>query len=143
MRAPLAIAALLLLAGCAGAPVTDSPSPTEPAATPAPASPTDRFETAPPIPDQTGSPVALPGDRLEAIRSDLTARGIATDDLIVISARAVTWNDGSWGCPEPGHVYTQALEPGYAVIVEAGGVQYDYRFGSGPNPKLCVPFVQR
>jgi hypothetical protein len=30
-----------------------------------------------------------------------------------------------------------------AVIVEVDGVQYDYRFGSGPTPRLCVPLAQR
>ncbi len=154
MRTVIAIAAGLVLAGCAGGPkpqeTTPEPGPTPgttteagaPVPTPTGTDP-GRFETAPPLPDQSGTPTSLPADRLGAIRADLESRGIATDDLIVISARSVTWNDGSWGCPEPGRVYTQALEPGLSVIVEAGGVQYDYRFGSGSSPRLCVPFVQR
>ena len=63
--------------------------------------------------------------------------------LRVVSARRATWQDGAWGCPAPGKVYTQAIEEGYAVIVEAAGVRYDYRFGSGPVPKLCLPPGQR
>ncbi len=57
------------------------------------------------------------------------------------SARTGVWNDGSWGCPQPGSFSTQALEQGMAVIVEVDGVQYDYRFGSGPTPRLCVPLA--
>jgi hypothetical protein len=37
----------------------------------------------------------------------------------VVQAEAVTWPDGALGCPEPGIVYTQALVPGYWVVVEA------------------------
>ena len=40
---------------------------------------------------------------------------------------AVTWNDGSLGCPEPGMFYTQALVDGYHVILQAGDEELDYR----------------
>jgi hypothetical protein len=57
---------------------------------------------------------------------------------VLISATEQTWNNGSLGCPSPGGVYTQALVDGVQVIVEVDGVQYDYRFGSGPKPILCL-----
>ncbi|MFZ2480294.1 MAG: hypothetical protein WAZ15_00160 [Propioniciclava sp.] len=144
MRTLIAVAAALLLAGCSGGTVTSSTAPgTSSSATGGQPSPDQRFETAPPLPDQTGTPTPLPDDHLAAIRADLSARGISADGLTVISARAVVWNDGSWGCPQPGSFSTQALEQGMAVIVEVDGVQYDYRFGSGPTPRLCVPLAQR
>ena len=37
-----------------------------------------------------------------------------------VSAAAVTWSDGSAGCPEPGMMYTQALVPGYRIVLQAG-----------------------
>jgi hypothetical protein len=33
-----------------------------------------------------------------------------TDQREVVSAKAVTWSDGSLGCPEPGKLYTQAFK---------------------------------
>lgn len=58
--------------------------------------------------------------------------------LSVVSADRVTWNDGSWGCPTPGLGYTQALEDGFRIVVEVSGKTYDYRFGAGPEPRLCT-----
>ncbi|WP_052462252.1 hypothetical protein [Nigerium massiliense] len=87
-------------------------------------------------PSPSGTPVDLPGDRRTAIQDDLAARGV-TDEITVVKSEAVTWPNGSLGCPQPGRMYTQAIEEGLWVIVEAGGEQYDYRFGRGGTPMLC------
>lgn len=85
----------------------------------------------------TGTPVEVPPDRWDAIVADLTDRGVtATPELV--SAEAVTFNDGSLGCASPGQSYTQAQVDGMRVVVTAGGKTYDYRFGTGPTPKLCT-----
>lgn len=63
--------------------------------------------------------------------------GIDTVDLIVESARPVTWGDGSLGCPEPGMNYTQALVPGYRILVRAGGQLLDYHAGRRGHFMLC------
>lgn len=57
--------------------------------------------------------------------------------LFVISAEAVTWPDGSLGCPEPGRLYTQALVSGYRVIIRAGTARLDYHAGLRGEPSLC------
>ena len=51
----------------------------------------------------------------------------------------MTWSDSSLGCPEPGLVYTQALVPGYHVILEQAGTQYDYHADRRGNFSLCPP----
>ena len=85
----------------------------------------------------TGTPVEVPQDRWDAIVADLTGRGVtATPELV--SAEAVTFNDGSLGCASPGQSYTQAQVDGMRVVVTADGKTYDYRFGTGPTPKLCT-----
>ncbi len=85
----------------------------------------------------TGTPVEVPPDRWDAIVADLTDRGVtATPELV--SAEAVTFNDGSMGCASPGQSYTQAQVDGMRVVVTADGKTYDYRFGNGPTPKLCT-----
>jgi hypothetical protein len=81
---------------------------------------------------------ALPDSILSAVRSDLAARsGAAVDDVRVVSARAMRWNDGSMGCPQPGQSYMQVLVDGYQVILEAGGKQYDYRTNARGGFVLC------
>jgi len=46
--------------------------------------------------------------------------------LQLLSATAVTWRDGSLGCPQPGTAYAQALVPGYRVRIRAAGQDFDY-----------------
>lgn len=92
------------------------------------------------------SPSAGHGDvseaRWNAILADLEGRGVATDDVELVSAEQVTWNDGSLGCPKPGQSYMQVIVDGMRVIVRADGKEYDYRFGTSDAPKLCVGAVK-
>lgn len=89
------------------------------------AAPADKTVTTEPSP---GPASALPDSILAAVRSDLAVHsGAAVDDVRLISARAMRWNDGSMGCPQPGQSYIQALVDGYQVILEVRGRQYDYR----------------
>ena len=119
MRTVICLALLIATAaGCSAAssgasvnpdPASDGPSPTSPA-----------------IP---GVAAAV----LDPILTDAATRaGVNRSDLAVAEARAVTWNDGSLGCPQPGMAYTQALVDGWQVIVEAGDERLDYRV-SGPG----------
>lgn len=57
----------------------------------------------------------------------------------VVSAEQVTWSDGSLGCPAPGMQYTQALVPGYRVILRGGGQMLKYHAAANGNPVLCPP----
>ena len=129
-RWPLALAGLaLLITGCAGQGVPmDSPSARPP------------FQTTGPMPPSGNTPggnASVSPGRWQAILSDLARRGVANDQVELISAESVTFNDGSLGCPEPGKMYTQALVPGMRVQVRAAGTVHDYRFGSTDTPKLC------
>ena len=88
-----------------------------------------------PSPSQTTSAPAALVDRL---RADLSRRtGVAAADILIVSARAMQWNDGSLGCPQPGMAYFQMIVDGYWVILEAQGRQYDYRTGQGGAFMLC------
>lgn len=57
--------------------------------------------------------------------------------LKVISAEAVTWPDGSLGCPRPDMAYTQALVPGYRIRVQAGGEVLDFHASRQGQLVLC------
>ncbi|MEZ5474990.1 MAG: hypothetical protein R3E72_08305 [Steroidobacteraceae bacterium] len=57
--------------------------------------------------------------------------------LVIKSARRVTWNDGSMGCPQPGMFYTQALVPGYLLVVSDGDREIAYHTDLKRNYLRC------
>ena len=70
--------------------------------------------------------------------ADATARtGVDKAALKVESAEAVTWADGSLGCPQPGMTYTMALVPGYRIRVRAGEQVLDYHASERGYFVLC------
>lgn len=100
------------------------------------------FGTIPPLesgPLPSGDVADVPDAAWQAVLDDLSNRlGRTIDDPTVVMAGAVTYNDGSLGCPEPGQMYTQALVDGYRVVLEVNGEQYDYRIGRSASAlKLC------
>jgi hypothetical protein len=126
----LALSAPLMLLACSagGASGGGSPSPEQS-----------------PSPSSTPSagaldPGPIPVELFNQIVADAVAKaGVDPSALTVVAASAVTWSDGSIGCPAPGVSYTQALVPGYRVILEAGGQQYDYHVGQRGQFILCPP----
>ena len=62
---------------------------------------------------------------------------VPKEQLVIVRAEAVVWNDGSLGCPEPGMQYTQALTNGYWVVISATGQTYDFRVARDGNFRLC------
>jgi len=82
-------------------------------------------------------PTGIPATHWTALLTDLVDRGVSTDGLEVVSARAMTWPNGALGCPKPGMAYTQMVTAGYQVVVKAGQKTYDYRFGTSATPRLC------
>jgi len=88
--------------------------------TPARVTPTD---TPPPL----AGPGEAPADKVAAAIADLARRtGADPAAITIVSAEAVTWNDGALGCPQPGMAYTQALVDGYRLILSLNGVTYAY-----------------
>jgi hypothetical protein len=82
----------------------------------------------------------VPQTILESILKEAAALAeVARDQLVIVHAESVVWNDGSLGCPEPGMMYTQALVNGYWVVIEAASRTYDFRVGSGGSFRLCPP----
>jgi hypothetical protein len=132
-RSALSLAALVfLLSACAG----QGADPT------ASAEPTRPVRSAPSLPSvpSADAPVTgeVPGEIMANLLADAAERtGVDVDDIEVVQAEAVTWSDGSLGCPEPGMVYTQALVDGYHVIVEAGGEELDFRVTANGGFVLC------
>jgi len=73
------------------------------------------------------------------LKEAATLAKVDREQLVIVRAESVVWNDGSLGCPEPGMMYTQMLVNGYWVVIEAAGQTYDFRVGSGGSFRLCPP----
>jgi hypothetical protein len=77
---------------------------------------------------------------LQAAAVDDAARRSGKPDAVkIVAAEAVTWSDGSLGCPEPGVLYTQALVRGYRIVVEVAEQQLEYHAGQQGPPTFCPP----
>lgn len=95
-----------------------------------------QFEAKPaeraPRPIEDGVTGEAPAELLHNMKKDLAARLSAGNaNITVVVAEAVTWNDGSLGCPQPGGLYTQATVPGYRVVLELAGQRYSYHADAG------------
>jgi hypothetical protein len=92
-------------------------------------------------PAVTAEPVQgdVPAEMLDQLRSELASqKGLAAKDVKVVSAEAVNWPNGALGCPKPGSMYTQAIVPGYRVVLEAGGERFNYHASKRGQFKLCT-----
>lgn len=133
---------LLLVAGCGSPEAGDEP-----------AAPGTDDETATLLPDdgatggttggggEDGEEGGMPsdGDPEDLAVQDAADRaGLDAADVEVVTNEAVTWSDGSLGCPEPGQFYTQALVEGYRIVVEAGTETFEYHGAAGQAPAYCA-----
>lgn len=127
---------------------TPEPSPTE----------TGRIEateTPMPVPIQPGDGVQPPvyganllappygvviDGQIDEAKQDLAQRiGIAGDIVAIDAVWAVTWPDGSLGCPQPGMAYPQVLVEGILVLFRANGQEYRYHGDGQQALFLCDP----
>ena len=93
------------------------------------------------MPSETPPPVSdVPQSLLDQMLDEASSlSSVPVDQLTIERAEAVTWNDGSLGCPEPGMMYTQALVDGYWVVIRASpDSTYDFRV-TGTGFRLCDP----
>jgi hypothetical protein len=94
-----------------------------------------------PPPDQTEAR-PMPSDLqsiVAAAKQDAVSRGVLAQAITVQSAQRVTWRDGSLGCPERHVQYTQALVPGWRVVLRAGDKTFDYHAAANGHLMLCPP----
>lgn len=92
----------------------------------------------------TGSPppaadgAMTPQEQIANAQEDLANRlGLDATEVNVITSGPVTWRSGALGCPKPGMNYTQALVPGFRIILQAGQDTYHYHAKSGGQPFHC------
>lgn len=137
------IAAAIVLAACAGTampPPSANPPSAPPSATASGTTSGRPVASMGVLPTPAGSQVPVtgeaPADILDRIVADARER-LGAEGIVVVRDEAVTWADGSLGCPQPGMMYTQALVDGYHVVVTDGTTQLDYRVGTGGSFFVC------
>lgn len=97
-----------------------------------------RAATATPSPPSRGVTLTtselagLSHEALKAAIIDLASSNDVDPSLIgVASLKEVEWASGALGCPEPGVAYTQAIVPGFQVLLVVGNVEHYYHTGHG------------
>ncbi len=88
---------------------------------------------------QTVTETQLPASILDPIIDEVGRdAGVPRGQVRVTSAEAVTFPNAGLGCEQPGLAYTQVQVDGYRVVLEAGGVSYDYRGTGSRPPRRCL-----
>jgi hypothetical protein len=117
----LALAALWLLAGCSQTPLAPAPDRKTPVSIPA---------------MDAGQPPAA-----EAVRRLLAdSLGVPYDQVAILNADAVVWNDGCLGVPQPDEDCQPDPVSGYRVTLESNGERYIFHTDeSGLLARLAPP----
>lgn len=115
---------LILLVGMlmtACAPIINQPAPHSPA-TVAPTQTPGTAKT--PAPEQGQN--QLPAGVVAAQKALAAQLGVGVEQVKVTSSEETQWPNGCLGVEMPGRMCTMMVTPGYKVILEVGGQQYEY-----------------
>lgn len=120
-------------------PATASPAPSRPAPsrTPAAATATPSATPAAGEKDVPVSPAA------QAAKDTLAQQlGLDASKITLVKVESVQWPDGCLGVPQPGIMCNMLVTPGYRVILQAAGQQYEYHTNlSGDTVVLAGKFL--
>lgn len=87
-------------------------------------------------------PTHIPVDLSPAQRASLTALSetlnLAVDKIKLVSTEEITWPNGCLGVQKIGVLCTQAEVPGYRIVLEADGKEYEMH--TNVNGSVVVPF---
>ena len=147
-----AIGLAIVLSGC---------RPATPTATPVPLTPTAILPTAthvpptptalPPTPTATPAPIPEPSEAIQATLWQLANQfRVSMDQVHLVRWERVDWSNGCLSIPMRA-MCTEAIVPGYRIVVEIGGQEYEYRstlpdadpyrllLAAGPDPGIKEP----
>ena len=85
-----------------------------------------------------------------AATSEAVARAVRVDAAMLwrrsdegagltVRTESVTWRDGAFGCPSSDRMYTQALVPGWRIVVTDGSRSATYHASRSGRWLLCPP----
>jgi hypothetical protein len=130
---------LIVLVLTLAALVLNACSPAAVAPPPVQAPPADDSRLMNPVPDLwTVREGEVPADFIDAVKADLALRlQIDQKDIQVIREEAVTYDDGSLGCPKPEEMYIMMQVEGYRVVLYTNEIEFDYRLSDTGHFVLC------
>jgi hypothetical protein len=82
--------------------------------------------TTEPTVEPTHVPVDIPPVQRKAIDAAIQALGLPADQVKLVSIEAVEWPNGCLGVTHLGMMCTQQVVPGFRIILEANGKQYEF-----------------
>jgi hypothetical protein len=113
------------------------------ACAPVPSATTGSSPLQTPSEDVTELPTAaVPVAAIAAQQELATQLGIDPTEIQVVAVEPVTWPDSCLGVVQPGIECAQALVPGYRVIVEAQGQQYEFHTSQSGDAVIRAPGVE-
>lgn len=87
------------------------------------------------------SPIEIQPDAEQIValaKAHLAERiGVSVSEITVTEIEEAEWRNSSLGCPQPGMMYLQVITPGFRVVLEAGGVAYEYHSDKGARVIPC------
>ena len=127
LRTILIICLLISLIGCgpvANPAVPGELTPSSSEVTPTLPSPGETTPMTPAIPTPAASGLE---NLVQMAKEDLARRvSISANQINLVEATEAEWSDSSLDCPQPGMSYLQVMTPGYRILLEANGTQYEY-----------------
>ncbi len=82
------------------------------------------------LPDtgDVGTPQDLPPRAvLEAVDRLSQELGVTVEEIEIVEFEQVEWPDACLGVPQEGQACAQVITPGFRVVLEANGQQYEFR----------------
>jgi hypothetical protein len=88
---------------------------------------------------QQVSTTAIPREVRRAVVADAAKRfNVAESAVVLTRAEQVTWPNGSLGCAQPGHMYTQMLVEGFRVAAKTAEGELTYHTDGRGNVVSCA-----
>jgi hypothetical protein len=79
-------------------------------------------------------------EQMDMAQIDLLERMNITEDQVEVwEAVSVDWRSAALGCPKKGMNYTQALVPGFLIVLRVGETEHHYHARRGDKPFFCPP----
>jgi len=73
---------------------------------------------------------------VDLARAEL-AKVVSATDIEVVKVEAVQWRDGCLECAKAGEMCTDAIVPGYRIVLRAAGQEFEYRTDEKQTVRAC------
>lgn len=82
------------------------------------------------------APPVAPSSLITLIANDL---GVDEREVQVLIVDPRDWPDAALGCPEPGNAYAEVITPGYLIVVQSGGAEFEFHTDKRASVVRCGP----